>query len=105
MVLGEGIERLTIDILHEDGIVGHGDIPHEVRMFEVITRLKLLPQGCDITRVGAQRFLQSLQEMEFSVEAHQKAIAGGAADLQFPFYGKRLLGLAERRVAAVHFEC
>ena len=54
MMLGEITERLPIDIIHEDGIVGHGDIPHEVRMFEVITRLKLLPQGCDITRIRTQ---------------------------------------------------
>ena len=94
-------ERLTIDIVHQDAIVGLGCIVYQVGMVEAIACLKLLLQGSNIVGIGTQFRLQPFQEVQFTIHLHTKALAGGAAYLQ-PFGMWKHLQTFGKRRSAIH---
>ena len=101
MVANELAERLTIDIVHQDAVVGLGCIVYQMGMVETVACLELLLQSSDIPRICTQFRLQPFQEVQFTIHLHTKALAGGAAYLQ-PFgMWKHLLTFGKRR-SAIH---
>ena len=77
-------ERLTIDIVHQDAIVGLGCIVYQVGMVEAIACLKLLLLGSNLVGIGTQFRLQPFQKMQLAIHLNTEAHASGAAYMQ-PF--------------------
>ena len=70
-------------------------------LVERVARLKLLLQDCHILRMSAQFRLQSLQEVQFAIQFHTIALAGGATyRQQFGIRDSRLF--PSKRRSAIH---
>ena len=102
MMFDKLVERLAVDIVHQDAVVGLGRIAYQMRMVERIARLKLLLKSSHILRMGAQQGLQPFQEVQFTVTLHAVALTRSATYLQQLGIGKGLLHFRKRRCAVHH---
>ena len=70
---------LTIDILHENAVVCHGEVSGEVGMFEIVAHFELFPKCLHISWIVGILLLQTFQEVKLAVELQAVGIAGRAS--------------------------
>ena len=60
-------ERLTVDIVHEDAIVGVGDVTWQTGMLQLVACLELLAQSLPVAYISSILWFEPLQEMELAI--------------------------------------